>query len=128
MRESVAQAEILLAIGGRPDVRAFRNTVGEGWVGKAKRLDGGAVLIRNSRYVTFGLAPGSADLIGWHSVLVTPDMVGRRLARFAGWEVKSSDGESRDNQERFLAMLDSHGGIAGIVRSPEEALRTLTTR
>jgi hypothetical protein len=35
------------------------------------------------KYVQYGLAPGSGDLIGFRSVTITPEMVGQRVAVFA---------------------------------------------
>jgi ribosomal protein S19 len=39
--------------------------------------------------VQFGLCKGSADLIGWKRVTVTPEMVGSTVAVFTSIEVKT---------------------------------------
>ena len=75
--------------------------------------------------VTFGLAPGSADLIGWRSTVITPDMVGQRVAVFASIEVKAARGRLRPDQATWLAAVQQAGGIAGVARSPEEAAAIL---
>lgn len=128
MLENKVQAEIMLAIGALPGVRVFRNTVGEGWQGKMVENKGGFVVLKNARYVTFGLCPGSADLIGWRSIEVLPSHVGRRLALFLSPEVKTVTGPTRDLQTKFLAAVNAAGGLAGIVRSPENAVRLVSTR
>ena len=59
-----------------PGVRLFRNNCGA-----LKDADG--------RLIRYGVAnPGGSDLIGWRSLTVTPDMVGRKLAVFLAIEVK----------------------------------------
>lgn len=122
MRENEIQASIMLAVGSRPDTRLFWNTVGFGYQGEAVRLDGGDVLVKAARPVTFGLAPGSADQVGWRTVEVTPGMVGRRLAVFLSVEVKQARGRAAAEQRTWRQRVAEAGGIAGITRSAEEAL------
>ena len=82
MTESQIQAEILRALGSRPDVRLFRNTCGTGWSGQHISGAGNIVTIGNARFVRYGLTPGSADIVGWQVVTVTPEMVeNQRLQR-----------------------------------------------
>lgn len=111
MTEAQIQQHIRLL--SRGPVRLFRNNVG-------KLPDP-----RTGRLVTFGLAPGSADLIGWRTVEITPDMVGQRVAVFASIEVKAPRGRVRPDQQTWLAAVQGAGGIAGIARSPEEAAAIL---
>lgn len=106
MSEKAIQSEIMLRIGGRKDVRLFRNNVGE-----AKAADG--------RYIIYGLCPGSADLIGWQTVTVTPDMVGRRVAVFLSVEVKGPKGVIADDQQNWLERVQAAGGIAIVARSAD---------
>ena len=56
-------------------LRMFRNTVG-------------ACATAAGGWIQYGLSIGSSDLIGWRSVEVTPEMVGKRVAIFAAVEVK----------------------------------------
>lgn len=67
------------------------------------------------------LYPGSADWIGWHSVVVTPEMVGKRVAIFCGLEAKSQTGTTSDDQDKFLLALKEAGGIGGVVRNAQDA-------
>jgi hypothetical protein len=108
--ETVIQQEIRLALGTRPDAKLFRNQVGS------------LPDPRTGRLVTFGLARGSADLIGWRTVTVTPDMVGQRLAVFTSIEIKTPTGRIAPAQQHWLQAVHSAGGIAGVARSVADAL------
>jgi hypothetical protein len=109
--ETTLQQQIRLALGTNSDVRAFRNQVGS------------LPDPRTGRLVTFGLARGSADLIGWRTVTITQAMVGTRLAVFTSIEVKTPTGRIRPDQQAWLAVVQGAGGIAGIARSVDDALR-----
>lgn len=115
MSEKQTQSEIHRALGGRDDVRLFRNQVGT-----YKLPDG--------RWITSGLAKGSADLIGWQTVEITPDMVGMKLAVFLSVEVKSGSGKIRPEQENWKAQVEKAGGIAAICRTVIEAKKALYDR
>jgi len=79
----------------------------------------------NGRPVTFGLCKGSADLIGWRSVTITPEMVGQQVAVFTSIEVKSSSGRVKPEQQQWLNAVQAAGGIAGVARSVGEAMDLL---
>jgi len=114
--ESELQALILRAAGSKPHVRVFRNQVGEGYVGKALRDPEGVVLMC-ARHVRMGLFPGSGDLIGWRTLTVTPDMVGKPIAQFLSIEVKTPTGKVRPDQINWLDQINAAGGLAIIARS-----------
>ena len=107
--ETTLQQQIRLAIGTNPDAKLFRNQVGS------------LPDPRTGRLVTFGLARGSADLIGWRTVTITPDMIGQRLAVFTSIEVKTPTGRIRPEQQAWLGAVHGAGGIAGIARSVTDA-------
>jgi hypothetical protein len=107
------------------DTRLFRNQVGEGWVGRSYRRPDGSVTIINPRRIIFGLAPGSADLIGWRTVEITPAMVGQRLAVFASIEVKTGRGRYGHGQPEWASAVTAAGGLAGFAKGPAEAGRIL---
>ena len=69
----------------------------------------------------FGLARGSADLIGFRTVTITPDMVGQRLAVFVSLEVKTPTGRIRPEQANWQRTVSAAGGLAAVVRSVQEA-------
>jgi hypothetical protein len=72
--------------------------------------------------VQFGLARGSADLIGYRTVTITPDMVGQRVAVFTRLEVKTPTDRIRPEQANWQRAVASAGGIAAVVRSIDDAL------
>jgi hypothetical protein len=113
--ETTLQQQIRLALGTRPDARLFRNQVGS------------LPDPRTGRLVTFGLARGSADLIGWRTVVITPDMVGQRVAVFTSIEVKTPTGRMRPEQETWLGVVRGAGGIAGVARSVGDACKIIET-
>ncbi len=73
-----------------------------------------------------GLCKGSSDLIGWTTIEVTPEMVGARVGLFVGIEIKSVRGRPSAEQTNFINQVNGAGGVAFIVRSPDEALAKLT--
>jgi hypothetical protein len=107
--ETTIQQQIRLALGTRPDLRLFRNNTGT------------LPDPRTGRPVQFGLARGSADLIGLRTVTITPDMVGQQVAVFTSIEVKTPKGRPTAEQQNWLNMVRSLGGIAGIARSVRDA-------
>ena len=125
MNESQIQAEILRELGSRPDVRLFRNSCGFAWSSNAVSRIGDRVTLANARPIRYGLTPGSADLIGWQSVTVAPDMVGRNLAVFTSIEVKAAHGRLTPEQDNWRRVVSSAGGAAGVARSVAEAAAIL---
>jgi hypothetical protein len=73
--------------------------------------------------VRYGLQPGSSDLIGWRTVTITPEMVGQQVAVFTSIEVKTPTGRVKPEQQQWLDAVQAAGGIAGVARSVEDALR-----
>lgn len=99
----------------------FRNNVGAAWQGDAVELGGNKVLITNARRVKYGLFVGSSDLIGWRSVTVTQDMVGKSVAVFVALETKGKHGRLTQEQRGFIGAVANAGGFAGHARTVEEA-------
>ena len=110
--EQTIQQHIRLRCSRGP-VRLYRNNTG-------------TLYDRQGRPVTFGLAKGSADLIGWRTITITPDMVGQRVAVFTSLEVKAERGRVSPEQRQWLEAVQAAGGIAGVVRSVEDAQTLLT--
>lgn len=107
MSEAGVQSAIRLALGSNPGVKVFRNSVGQ------YRTEDG-------RVIRYGLITGSGDLIGWRSVVITPDMVGQRIAQFMSIEVKTPKGTVRPEQQVWADNVRKAGGIAVIARSVED--------
>ena len=57
---------------------------------------------------------------------VTPEMVGQQVAVFLSIEVKTPTGRIRPEQQAWLETVQAAGGIAGVARSVEDALRIVT--
>lgn len=111
------------------------------------RNNRGVLKNENGTPVRYGLANGSreeaealktGDLIGWETVLITPDMVGQCFARFKSVEVKPTGwkppgpGPIKDARDKLTAyghyvgqkawadLVNDEGGVAGFMIDPEE--------
>ncbi len=127
MNEHNTTNQLLLDIGSEiRSVRLFRNNTGQGWIGDVTRIDARRILISNPRPLHAGLCVGSSDLIGWKTVEITPDMVGRKVAIFTGLEVKAPKGRASSEQLNFVARVCQAGGIAGVVRNIEDVKKLLS--
>lgn len=126
MSETNVTRNIMLAVGkSRQRTRIFRNNVGMAWQGETTRK-GSVLIIQNPRPVQAGLCEGSSDLIGWTTVEITPDMIGKRLAIFTAIEVKVPGGKGpTPEQQNFIQQVCNAGGIAGVARSDSDALELL---
>jgi hypothetical protein len=105
----------LITAASKCGARLWRNNVGT---------------LRDARgsYVTYGLCVGSSDLIGYRVVVVTPEMVGQKVAVFTAIEAKSATGRATDRQQRFIEQVNFDGGIGQVVRSERELEMTLKRR
>ena len=112
-QETKIQQEIRLALGRIKNLRLFRNETGQ------------LPDPRTDRWVQFGLAKGSSDLIGFKTIEITQDMVGNRFAQFVSIEVKTPKGRPTEIQKNWLQCIKSAGGISGIARSIEDAKKIL---
>ena len=81
--------------------RLFRNNVG-------------MATTNTGSVIRFGLAVGSADLIGWSAT-----------GKFIAIEVKRPYGKPTKEQRRFLDAVVAAGGIAGVARSVEDAVEII---
>lgn len=110
MREQELQQQIraILSYPGAPS-RVWRNNTGA-WKDE-----------KTGQYVKYGLAEGSADLIGIYQVVVTPDMVGQKFGRFFAAEIKTPVGRLSSEQKAWLKAVNQLGGLAVVLRSVEEA-------
>jgi len=111
--ETIIQQRIRLELGREPSLRLFRNNTGS------------LPDPRTKRPVQFGLCKGSADLIGWKQVTITPDMVGQKMAVFTSIEVKTPTGRLTPEQSNWLSVVQAAGGVAGVARSVEDAQQIL---
>lgn len=105
----------------RGDTRLFRNQVGTGWQGKILQHQDGILVLENPRLLTAGLVAGSGDHVGWRSLVITPAMVGKRLAQFVSIEEKFGRGVLSKEQKNWIEFVNAVGGRAGVAWSVEEA-------
>ena len=109
--ETAIQHRIMLALSGA-GCTIWRNEVAGAWVGHQIHKDRDQITLTNSRMVVFGVGgKGGSDLIG-----VTPD------GHFLAVEVKTPKGKPTKEQVTFIEAVKKAGGVAGIARSPEDAL------
>jgi hypothetical protein len=118
MSESVVLKKIMIAM-SRVGGRVFRNNVGF-----FKTVDG--------RFIATGLCSGSTDLIGWTSIIITPEMVGKKIAVFTAIEAKKEDfkltksmAKHIEHQINFIETVKKAGGISGMVRCEKELIDLL---
>lgn len=114
----------------RSDETAVSNSIQLGLAREPVRLlrnNVGGLNDATGRFVAYGLGShggqvvrGPSDLIGWRSITITPDMVGRQIAVFAAIEVKDG-AKATPEQERFIAEVQAAGGMAGVAHSEAEA-------
>lgn len=122
--EARIQAEIMMALGSRKDMRCWRQNVGSAvplqtlnaWQAKALQLLASGDLVALKRWllstptpVSYGVK-GAADLTG---ILDS----GRRLEV----EVKAEKGRQSKDQKRYQGMIESMDGIYILARSVEDA-------
>lgn len=86
----------------------------------------GSVQLENGGVIRYGVGPnGGSDWLGYQSVIVTEDMVGRTIAVFIAIEAKRPGKYGTTTQDEFCAEVREAGGKAGVVHSVEELARIL---
>jgi hypothetical protein len=95
--------------GLQPNQRRFRIVSSLAWVGPARKLKNGLVVIKGG--VPVRTAPeGFFDFVGWDEVVVTTDMVGQKVAIFCGDEIKSEHDRLSKFQRILGRVLEGMGG------------------
>jgi hypothetical protein len=99
----------------RGDGRLMRANVGRGWTGRIISQDRTRIVL--SPYRPFhGHDEGVLDLIGWKG------------PTFVAIDAKTGSDRVRPAQQRFIDLVVSAGGRAGIARSVEDARLIITGR
>lgn len=111
MKEKPILNEIMLSF-TKQKARVFRNNVG-------------MLEDKQGRKVRYGLCKGSSDLIGWKETIITPAMVGQKVAIFTAVEVKTGKMKATKEQGQFIDAVNIAGGIGMIVYSSHEAEQKL---
>lgn len=96
-----------------------------GWAGTVVERSKTRLVLEDPRPLHAGLVKGSSDIIGLTRLLITQEMVGARLAVFTGIEAKMPRGRVTSEQEKFIRFVRQFGGIAGVARSPEDAVQII---
>ncbi|HBA70734.1 MAG TPA: hypothetical protein DCZ63_00570 [Geobacter sp.] len=134
MSESRLSKDIALAITnhGRGKIISWRNNVGNGVAISARGPKFTALLQAiiqlaakmgcSASPIKYGLCVGSSDRIGITTVKITPEMVGREMGIFTAWEIKTTTGSVSEEQDNFIQAVRRSGGMAGVVRSVDEAI------
>jgi len=95
------------------------------------RYQVGTFIALDGSYVDIGVK-GVSDLIGLIPHTVTQEDVGKTIGVFAAWEMKQvkdkTSKKRKEDQGKFLRRVNALGGIAGIVRSEEQAADILTRK
>ena len=100
------------------------------------RNNSGACLDSTGRLIRYGLGNiskphndnfKSSDLLGITTIIITPDMVGKRIGIFTAIEVKKEDwkfDKKLDKREiaqlNFINWVNAHGGMAGFANNVEK--------
>lgn len=111
--ETRIQNAILLAL-SEAGCTVWRVETAGAWVGRVIHKERDTVTLAGARMFTTGLCKGGSDIIG-----VAQD------GRFIAIEVKTKTGKPSKEQLTFIDIIRKAGGIAGIARSPAEALELL---
>ena len=80
------------------------------------RANVGTFKTDDGRVVSTGLPPGFSDLFGYR----------KSDGRAVFIEVKTAKGRPSEKQKHFIEQMQKNGAIAGIARSPEEAIELVT--
>ena len=122
------QAKILRL--GRGDCRLFNLNAGTAWVSGAGRPRQMSVAGERGVWLPQGrplklLPPGCPDIGGCVSVVITPEMVGQRVAVAVLVEVKAAKGRVSPAQVAALAAADALGVRCGVARSVDDAVEII---
>lgn len=108
-----------LNLGKNPNIRAWRNNVGLFYAKRSshpKCMCGRHLnLDEYLEPVRTGLCPGSADLIGFESITITPAMIGKKIAVFRADEVKYKKNRLSPLQNQWLQVCKEAGAITNII-------------
>lgn len=101
------------------------------WVGTVVSRTPTTITLKNYRPLHAGLHIGSGDLLGWRTIVVTPEMVGTKISQFVSIEVKSpnarTDRKRAEDQKNWRDAVNAAGGVGVQVTSVAEATQALST-
>lgn len=112
--ETALQRRIMLAL-SENGCTVWRNETGVFHAGTVIHKAQDQVTLANARLIPCGLCVGSSDIIGIY----------RKTGQFLAIEVKTPKGRPTKEQLNFIDQVTKAGGIAGIARTVEDALKLL---
>jgi len=112
-KETALQRSIMVAL-SEAGCTVWRSNTGQAYAGRVVHSSAGVVTLANASPITFGMCVGASDIIG-----IMPD------GRFLAVEVKTAKGRTTAEQERFLFHVQLMGGVAGVARSVDDALKII---
>ena len=131
--EGSVQREVWLDM-SQGSTTLFRLNTGKGWLSNlgpkgVHRLADGSVHVEAPRPIALGFGMvsgdpvnGACDLPGWTEVVVTQEMVGKKIAVFTSVETKrTKGGKASEDQLNWRDRVWNAGGIAVIANSPAAA-------
>ena len=96
----------------------FKNVGGYAIVCNPKQVDrlkGGGYLVKKGFPIkNISLWKGSSDMIGWKTVTVTEDMVGKKVAIFQSIEIKTKNDRLRKEQKIWNKVAEKAGGLIAV--------------
>lgn len=113
-KETRIQRQIMIKISELGHT-VWRNETGNFWTGQVIHKDNQTVTLARAQMIPCGLCKGSSDLVG-----ITKNGI------FFAIEVKTPEGRASKEQVQFIEHVNKKGGIAGIARSPKDALDLLS--
>lgn len=104
--------------------RLWRVNAGMAWIGKVTARSISCLTLRNPRPF-FGMPKGTPDMIGFDSIEIAPDMIGKKVAVFVGTELKATKTDKlKKAQINFKNLIVKMGGIHREVREDGEIIQT----
>lgn len=91
----------------------------------------GLAYTKNGYPIKFGLCKGSSDLIGWTPTIITPEMVGSKIAVFTAVEIKKNKHgsyQATKEQKSFINAVRNAGGYAGVADCKTDLERIIKTK
>jgi hypothetical protein len=94
--------------------RLFRINSGWGWTGELFKRAARHLVLRDPRPFR-GAPEGWPDLVGWESITIPSDMIGKKIAIFKAEEVKATGRLSKE-QRLFRDCLTRMGGQFQVIK------------
>lgn len=117
MKETNVMRTCMMKVSEDKNKRVFRNNVGVAVAYDFKNKK----VVEPVRVIEYGLCKGSSDLIGWKSVEITQEMIGKRVAIFTAIETKRPNmSKTSEEQNNFIAAVQNAGGIGLIAKSAKD--------